>query len=252
MILARTSQTPHEIFNLFIVQPIVPIFPKLPPAAMRTVKTRRGHRVSKSERTALHPVPRASERKVLTVNALWCSHIDSPDIAAKTMSTAQRRNTSEMVESLGEWDHKVSDPLAPVEPSPPAQHPTTSLREAVVAAEHKVEGVLKSMIEAPKQAPVKRQTTGDMVEALGEWDHGVCDPEIKPKTSRNTGLKEAVLSAERTFDGAVRKMVQKGARAVKLDDNTKLEVSGHTEEEVAGMKLCVKDVVHQESFEAQS
>lgn len=159
----------------------------------------------------------------------------------------QRRDTPDMVESLGEWDHHVVDPLV-AKPSPD-QNPM-SLGEAVLAAEDKVEGALRNMAK-PTGSLVHRQNTPDMVETLGEWDHGVCDPEIKPATNA-MGLKEAVLAAERSVDGVVRRMVQKGARAVALDDNTKKEVAGHTEEEVAGMKLCVNQVVHQDSFEAQT
>ena len=38
--------------------------------------------------------------------------------------------------------------------------------------------------------------------------------------------------------------------AVSHDEHLKEEVESHTEEEVAGMKLCVSEVVHQDSFTA--
>jgi len=44
--------------------------------------------------------------------------------------------------------------------------------------------------------------------------------------------------------------VQKGARVVALDELTKGDLSGHSEEQVAGMKLCVSNVVHKDSFVA--
>lgn len=163
-------------------------------------------------------------------------------------TTAQRQNSSEKMETLGEWDHSMvgDDPLR--SPSPAAAKANMGIREAVVAAEHKVEGAIRGIMEEKEKA-AKKQDEVTMVEALGEWDHGVCDPELKD-APEGANLRELVHTVERKADITVRKMIQKGAQAVALDDRTKQGVSGHSEEEVAGMKLCVSNVVHKDSFEA--
>ena len=153
------------------------------------------------------------------------------------------RDESEGVEKLGNWDHGVvvDDPL-----KGPAS-PKVGFREALVAAEQKVEGVIRGVLEE-KERMAHSQHEVCMVEALGEWDHGVCDPEIKG-SGEVQHIREVVMAVERKADLAVRKMIQRGAQAVYIDDRTKKQISEHTEEEVLGVKLCVSELVRDESFE---
>lgn len=87
------------------------------------------------------------------------------------------------------------------------------------------------------------------VEVLGEWDHGMNDPNEKPHdTSLKVSAKQAILKAERAVDNVVRTAIQKGATALRVDEHAKAEVAEHTVEEVAGLKMCVNEVVHKDSF----
>lgn len=152
------------------------------------------------------------------------------------------RNESEGVEKLGNWDHGVvvDDPLKG--PS----SPKVGFREALVAAEHTVEGAIRGVLEEKKRMTGQEEVC--MVEALGEWDHGVCDPEIKD-SGEVQDIRQFVLAVERKADLTVRKMIQKGAQAISIDDRTKKQIAEHTEEEVLGVKLCVNGIVRDASFE---
>uniref|UniRef100_A0A7S2MJW4 Uncharacterized protein n=1 Tax=Helicotheca tamesis TaxID=374047 RepID=A0A7S2MJW4_9STRA len=91
------------------------------------------------------------------------------------------------------------------------------------------------------------------VEVLGEWDHGLVgmsyvldSAEAKAKETARIDpkliLKRTGLAIEAAIKNAVRNVGQ--------DGNVREGVENHTEEEVCGMKLCVKTVVHQDSFVA--
>jgi hypothetical protein len=87
------------------------------------------------------------------------------------------------------------------------------------------------------------------VEVLGEWDHGMNDPNEKHvDTSLKVSAKQAILEAERAVDSVVRRAIQKGATALRVDEHAKAEAKEHTVEEVAGLKMCVNEVIHKDSF----
>ena len=121
------------------------------------------------------------------------------------------------------------------------------------------------------------------VEHLGDFDHGMIDnvvvdantttnfnnnPAAQQQEQQDTirqlnqtyqDVKQVVLNAERSCATSVKKALKSVERnvanavAVNNDGsvvNVKEAVEAHTEEEVAGMKLCVKPVVHMDSFEA--
>jgi hypothetical protein len=101
---------------------------------------------------------------------------------------------------------------------------------------------------------MERGNDASSLEALGEFDHGLSEPmgaygsekeKIPPQS-----IKEHLLQAVRVADMAALNLLHKGANALRLDQHTKEEVARHTEEEVAGAKLCVKETVRQDSFNA--
>ena len=153
---------------------------------------------------------------------------------------------SDRMETLGEWDHGVlvDDPL-----KSPMVDPKFGLREALVVSEHKLEGAMRGILEErDKVARTRSQDEAGMVEALGEWDHSVCNPD--KYDSRNAqNFCQFVKNVERKAEITVLKMIQKGKQAVSIDHRTKEQIAGRTEEEVLGMKLCVSDIVRGESFE---
>ena len=104
------------------------------------------------------------------------------------------RNELEGVEKLGNWDHGVvvDDPLK----GPPSTK--VGFREAIEAAEHKVEGAIRGVLEE-KKSMTHGQDEVCMVEALGEWDHGVCDPDIKDSV-QGQDIRQFVLTVERKAD----------------------------------------------------
>ena len=94
------------------------------------------------------------------------------------------------------------------------------------------------------------------VENSGDWDHGV-EPNALDAAGAAAGqlarqAKIAAAQAKTAITNAVHALEEKAAAAQKdlKESHLREEVEGHTEEEVAGMKLCVSKTVHQESFEA--
>lgn len=120
-------------------------------------------------------------------------------------------------------------------------------------------------------APAVDETV-ESLEHMGEWDHGV-EPNaggaIKDETSGNAKKQEhkegdpkyaldrlagdpgLVQQAEDAVVKAMHTVAdvgQKALHALKDDAHLQEEVKGHTEEEVLGEKLCVSEVIHQDSF----
>lgn len=117
-------------------------------------------------------------------------------------------------------------------------------------------------------------TTEEDIQALehsGEWDHGVepdvldasfsnkndDDEEETDKLKGHENDSNDILASPKRLVNQVRISVTKffnglseKASEVTHDEHLKEEVENHTEEEVAGMKLCVSNVVHQDSFSA--
>lgn len=128
------------------------------------------------------------------------------------------------IEALGEWDHGV-EPAAESDGKQGAQE------------------VVQSAI---RKAPAAHEVPD--VEVLGEWDHGIEPAAESDGKATVQDVKSAILKAERAVDSATRNIIRKVGQAVTIDPHTKAEISEHTEEEVAGMKLAVKKTVHQDSF----
>lgn len=100
------------------------------------------------------------------------------------------------------------------------------------------------------------------LEHSGDWDHGV-EPDVLDASFSNDdealkGHDDDMLAVPKRVAQQVRTSVSKAIHnlsdnlaGLKNDAHLKEEVENHTEEEVAGMKLCVSKIVHQESFSAQ-
>jgi hypothetical protein len=108
-----------------------------------------------------------------------------------------------------------------------------------------------------------REEDIDNMEHLGEFDHGLLphgqqtdessSQKMKQLNKTYLDIKDAVMKVERSCATSVKnaiKSVEKNLVEAVTDDQVQEGLSSHTEEEVAGMKLCVKSVVHAESFEA--
>jgi len=95
------------------------------------------------------------------------------------------------------------------------------------------------------------------MEHSGDWDHGV-EPDAlneagEPKDQDKKGIsfikkaQAAVANALHNIEAKAASMGEKAAQALH-EDQLKQGVENHTEEEVAGQKLCVSKTVHQDSF----
>ena len=91
--------------------------------------------------------------------------------------------------------------------------------------------------------------TGHKVEALGSWDHAVEPHDIGID---DKGPKEDnILGFLRHAYVLLRVRLERFRNGLLLDDSKLREdYLGHTEEVVAGEKMAVSDVIHQESFDA--
>ena len=89
--------------------------------------------------------------------------------------------------------------------------------------------------------------TGHKVEALGSWDHAVEPHDIGID---DKGPKEDnILGFLRHAYVLLRVRLERFRNGLLLDDSKLREdYLGHTEEVVAGEKMAVSDVIHQESF----
>jgi len=107
-----------------------------------------------------------------------------------------------------EWDFEgvhVAEETDPMQRQPDEasekKHPV-DLRNVILTAEHKVENAVRNVGQK-----VKTQPPPDIqqMEALGEWDHGVCDPELKDTPLQNHPMRprEVILKTERQVDGMV-------------------------------------------------
>jgi hypothetical protein len=99
------------------------------------------------------------------------------------------------------------------------------------------------------------------MESLGEWDHGV-EPSVLD-ASRKQGndtsnpllegskrlAKDAQVFVSKAFHDLT-DSVSNAKESFQNDEAFNKKVADHTEEEVAGMKLCVSQTVHQDSFVA--
>jgi hypothetical protein len=99
------------------------------------------------------------------------------------------------------------------------------------------------------------------MESLGEWDHGV-EPSVldaSRKQGNDTssplleGSKRLAKDAQVFLSKAIHDLtdsVSNTKESFQKDKAFNKKFADHTEEEVAGMKLCVSKTVHQDSFVA--
>lgn len=88
------------------------------------------------------------------------------------------------------------------------------------------------------------------IAALGDWDHGV-EPSVLDATRIETSA--FLLDAQEFLSTALHDLtasLSKVRESLWKDEAFNEHMANHTEEEVAGMKLCVSKTVHQESFVA--
>ena len=98
------------------------------------------------------------------------------------------------------------------------------------------------------------------LEHSGDWDHGV-EPDVLDNSFSNeddlkghdedifAGPKRLVQQVRTSFTKVMHDLSDRAAE-VRNDEHLKEEMENHTEEEVAGMKLCVSKTIHQDSFSA--
>eukprot|EP01083_Nonionella_stella_P285662 972455_1 len=98
--------------------------------------------------------------------------------------------------------------------------------------------------------------TGHRVEALGSWDHGLEPYDIGDQTKDhkveslqefNEFMKHAVHLTLDTLAGGLKRIQES---AFFDDPHLREEYNSHTEEVIAGEKMAVANVIHQNSFEA--
>jgi hypothetical protein len=98
------------------------------------------------------------------------------------------------------------------------------------------------------------------LEHSGEWDHGV-EPDVlavsnsadddnlkENEAGTFAGPKRLIQQAQNAISNVWHNLSEQVAETTRKDEHFKAEVEGHTEEEVAGMKLCVSKTIHQDSF----
>lgn len=118
----------------------------------------------------------------------------------------------------------------------------------------------------PEQAAAIAVDTKNL-EHSGDWDHGVepdplapttqdakDDDEPKSDSQKQSGVplmvkkaKAAVTNVYNNVKETAHKMEEEASKALH-EESLQKSVENHTEEEVAGMKLCVSKTVHQDSF----
>ena len=118
----------------------------------------------------------------------------------------------------------------------------------------------------PKQASAVVQQDIQNVEHLGDWDHGM-EPNVsdaaaaaagEPNSKGHQGnicvpvVKKAQAIAAKVMHSMEQAAHNMGETAAHANDENQLkeQVERHSEEEVAGMKLCVSKTVDQDSFVA--
>ncbi|KAL7443529.1 hypothetical protein ACHAXM_008960 [Skeletonema potamos] len=90
--------------------------------------------------------------------------------------------------------------------------------------------------------------TGHRVEAIGSWDHGIepfdggCDDKGPKEENVQGFLRHAFILLSGRF--------QRFRTGLLNDTKLREDYLAHTEEVVAGEKMAVNDVVHQDSFNA--
>ncbi|KAL9181999.1 hypothetical protein ACHAXT_012342 [Thalassiosira profunda] len=91
--------------------------------------------------------------------------------------------------------------------------------------------------------------TGHRVEALGSWDHGMEQFDDQNNEPKIESVQEFVKRTLTLTCSALRKGMKRIQESEFFSDPRLREgYNSHTEEDVAGERMAVRDVVHQRSF----
>ena len=99
-----------------------------------------------------------------------------------------------------------------------------------------------------KRTTIINDDTGHRVEAIGSWDHAIepYDVGLDDKAPK----EENVRGFLRHVFVLLRDSFQRCRNGVLNDTRLREDYLNHTEEVVAGEKMAVNDVIHQDSFNA--
>lgn len=114
-----------------------------------------------------------------------------------------------------------------------------------------------AIMSTPEQAAAvvqQQQVDTQNMEHSGDWDHGV-EPDAlaeggEPKADHEKKSVPVMKKAQSLASKVIHSVEEMGERATQAlaEEHLKDGDESHTEEEVAGMKLCVSKTVHQDSF----